>query len=94
MLDFPELIREDLADALARLDLGLSLSMPLSRSMPSIGKSVHELRLKEKSGNYRVVYATVVKGQVWVLLGFKKTTQKTPDRILDLAKKRLKEISK
>lgn len=42
--EFPEEIREDLADALALLDVGVNLSMPLSRPMPSIGKSVHELR--------------------------------------------------
>ncbi len=32
--DFPEDIRGDLADALARLDDGQFLSMPLSRPMP------------------------------------------------------------
>ena len=52
-------IRGDLADALARLDAGLMLSMPLSRPMPSIGRGVHELRLKDRSGAYRVVYALV-----------------------------------
>src|SRR5438128_11661940 len=34
---FPEEIRGDLADALARLDAGLMLSLPLSRPMPAIG---------------------------------------------------------
>jgi len=34
----PEEIRGDLADALARLDARLLLSMPLSRPMPSIGE--------------------------------------------------------
>src|SRR5439155_12192870 len=53
---FPEEIRGDLADALARLDAGLTLSIPLSRPMP-IGQGVHELRLKARSGAYRVVYA-------------------------------------
>jgi len=46
----PDEVRGDLADALARLDAGLMLSMPLSRPMPSIGRGVHELRLKERSG--------------------------------------------
>ena len=32
------------------------LSMPLSRPMPSIGPGTHELRLRERSGAYRVVY--------------------------------------
>lgn len=54
---FPDAVRGDLADAMARLDAGLTLSMPLSRSMPSIGRGVHELRLKDRSGAYRVLYA-------------------------------------
>ena len=54
--DFPITVKEDLADALALLDEGVNLSMPLSRPMPSIGSAVHELRFKDRSGIYRVVY--------------------------------------
>src|SRR5262249_27789450 len=74
----PEEIRGDLADALARLDAGLMLSMPLSRPIPSVGRGIHELRLKDRSGAYRVVYALVQRGTVHVLHAFKKTTQATP----------------
>jgi phage-related protein len=88
---FPEEIRGDLADALARLDAGLILSMPLSRPMPDVGRGVHELRLKGRSGAYRVVYALVQRGAVHVLHGFKKTTQSTSARNLELARMRLKE---
>lgn len=42
---FPIAVKEDLADALALLDEGVNLSMPLSRPMPSIGSGVHELRI-------------------------------------------------
>ena len=55
----PEEVRGDLADALARLDAGLMLSMPVSRPMPSIGRGVHELRLRDRSGTYRIVYAMI-----------------------------------
>ena len=89
---FPEDIRSDLADALARLDAGLRLSMPLSRPMPGIGNGVHELRLKARSGAYRIVYALVEQSTVHVLHAFKKTTQSTSARNLVLARKRLKEI--
>lgn len=88
----PDEIRGDLADALARLDAGLMLSIPLSRPMPSIGRGVHELRLKDRSGVYRVVYALIRRGTVHVLHAFKKTTQATPLRSLELARKRLKEF--
>jgi len=90
---FPEESRGDLADALARLDAGLALAMPLSRPMPGIGRGVHELRLKERSGQYRVVYAFVRREAAHVLHAFKKTPQPTPAKNLALAKARLREVS-
>ncbi len=89
---FPEVIRGDLADALARLEAGLTISLPLSRPMPAIGPGVHELRLKWRSGTYRVVYALSTRGAVCVLHAFKKTTQATSSRNLELSRKRLKEV--
>jgi phage-related protein len=89
---FPDEIRGDLADALARLDAGLMLSLPLSRPMPAIGRGVHELRLKDRSGVYRVVYALTTRGTVHVIHAFKKATQQTSARNLELARTRLKEI--
>ncbi len=89
---FPEEIRGDLADALARLDAGLTLVMPLSRPMPTIGSGVHELRLTDRSGTYRVVYALIERGTVHVLHAFKKKTRATPKKNIELAQKRLKEI--
>jgi phage-related protein len=59
--------------------------------MPAIGPGVHELRLKGRSGAYRVIYALVGSGRVHVLHAFKKTAQATPLRSLELARKRLKE---
>ena len=85
-------MREDLADALARLDAGQSLAMPLSRPLPSIGAGVHELRLKDRSGAYRVVYALIEPGIVHVLHAFKKTTATTRRRNIELAQSRLKGI--
>jgi phage-related protein len=90
--DFPVEAREDLADALARLEEGQSLSMPLSRSVPSIGAGAYELRLKDRSGAYRVVYALIVHGTVHVFHAFKKTTRSTPRRNMDLARRRLGEL--
>ena len=66
--------------------------MPLSRPMPSIGRGVHELRLKHRPGTYRVVYALVRYGTVYVVHAFKKTARTTPKRNIELARRRLKEI--
>jgi phage-related protein len=89
---FPEDVRGDLADALARLEEGQMLSMPLSRPMPSIGRGVHELRFKDRSGIYRVIYFLTGRGMVHLLHAFIKKTQQTPLQNIELAKKRLKEI--
>ncbi len=90
----PRSIREDLADALARLDEGHTLSMPLSRPMPAIGSGVHELRLKDRSGAYRTVYALRNARMVYVIHGFKKTTRAAPRKNIELAQQRLKEIGR
>jgi phage-related protein len=91
--EFPVEIREDLADALARLAAGLRLAMPLSRPMPAVGQGVHELRLKGRSGSYRVIYG-FHGGDTHVVHAFKKTTQETAKRNLELARKRLRGVAK
>ena len=91
IVELPDEIRGDLADALARLDAGHSLSMPLSRPMPSLGRGVHELRLRYRSGSYRVVYAIVRSGNVHVIHAFKKKAQATPRRTIELVRRRLRE---
>lgn len=85
-------MREDLADALARLDEGHTLSMPLSRPMPSIGRGVHELRFRDRAGIYRVIYVFLGGGQIVLLHAFAKKTMQTPQRNIELAQKRLKDV--
>lgn len=87
-------MREDLADAIARLERGHNLSMPLSRPMPSIAKGVHELRLKDRSGVYRVIYFLAGASGIWLLHAFKKTTQATSLQDIAIAKDRLKRTLK
>ena len=90
----PAEIKEDLADAFARLQEGHNLSLPLSRPMPSIGRGVHELRLKDKSGIYRVIYFIKTKNNIYLLHSFKKKTNKTPQESIETAKNRLKGVLK
>ncbi len=88
----PQIVREDLADALARLDAGLTLAMPLSRPMPDIGRGVHELRLRDRSGIYRVFYFIRSRGTIFLLHAMWKKTQATPLQTIKLVKKRLQEV--
>ena len=90
--EFPDEIRRELGKAIFELQKGIKLQMPLSRPMPDVGSGVHEIRLKDRSGIYRVFYVTFSEGGVLVFHAFKKTTQKTPNRELNLGKKRLKEM--
>jgi phage-related protein len=92
--EFPEDIRGNLADALARLDEGQFLMMPLSRPMPSIGKGMNELRFRDRAGIYRVLYVLAGAGTIYLIHAFIKKAQKTPQQNIDLAKRRLKEIGR
>jgi phage-related protein len=53
---------------------------------------VHELRLRDPSGQYRVIYALVLRGSIHVLHAFKKTTRSTPQRSIAVAQRRLREV--
>ena len=62
------------------------------KPMKTIGKGVREIRIKESSGIYRVIYLANQEDAVYVLHAFRKKTQKTRKTDVDLARKRLKEI--
>ena len=82
-------LRMRLAELLDLLAHGESLGLPASRLMPDVAVGAHELRLKDASGQYRVFYYTKVKDAILVFHFFKKKTQATPKKELNLAKKRL-----
>lgn len=63
-----------------------------SKPMKTIGPGVLEIRIKEASGAFRVFYVANRPEAIYVLHAFRKTTQKTEKRDIDLAKARLKEI--
>ena len=60
--------------------------------MPGIRNGVHELRIKDRAGQYRVFYYTKVSDAILVFHMFKKKTQRTPDKELEKAQTRLKEM--
>ena len=60
------------------------------RPMPTVGKGVCEIKIKHK-GEYRIIYMASLKDAVHVLGAFEKKTQKTPHKVIDLARKRLQE---
>jgi phage-related protein len=75
---------------LRQLQEGETLLMPISRPMPSIGSSCHELRIKDENKEWRIVYAIQIDAIV-ILDVFPKKTNQTPKSKIDICKKRLKE---
>ena len=72
-------------------EFGLNLRMPHSRAM---GEGLFELRPKGREGIARVFYCTQVGKRIIVLHSFIKKTGETPKRELEIARKRLREVSK
>ncbi|NBP03475.1 MAG: type II toxin-antitoxin system RelE/ParE family toxin [Proteobacteria bacterium] len=62
------------------------------KPMPSIGKGVEEIRVWDESGTYRIIYTARLADVIYVLHAFKKKTQATPKRDIDLAKARFDEL--
>lgn len=68
---------------------GPDLGMPHTRFL---GKGLYEVRAKAMEGIGRYFYCTLVDNQIVVLHCFVKKTQKTPNRHLDIAIARMKEV--
>lgn len=62
------------------------------KPMSTIGIGVREIRVKDETGQFRIIYYTKIHDMVCVLHAFQKKTQKTPLRDIELAKKRLSEL--
>jgi phage-related protein len=85
---FSKKARQDVGAALRLVQDGHSLSMPLSRPMPSVGPRCHELRITDQKKEWRILYR-VDPQEVLIVDVFVKKEARTPERILDGAKKRL-----
>ena len=89
---FPDDVRREVGKAIFDLQKGAKLSMPLSRPMPSVAAGVEELRMKDRSGAYRVFYFIKLETAVLIFHAFQKKTPKTPPHEIKLARARLKEM--
>ena len=87
---FPADAKREVGFQLDRVQHGLD---PVDwKPMKPIGSGVREIRIRCADGTYRVIYTVKVGNAVHVLHAFQKKTQKTPQKDIELAKKRLKEI--
>ena len=60
--------------------------------MPSIGKGVEEIRVRDDTGAYRIIYTARLSDRVVVLHAFMKKSQATSKRDIDIAKRRFNEL--
>ena len=90
--DFPESVRHQAGFQLDRIQRGLEPDD--YKPMKGIGKGVEELRVRDTSGAYRVIYLARMKDGVYVLHAFKKTTQRTAKADVELAQARLMVLSR
>jgi phage-related protein len=88
--EFPEDAKHDLGYQLDKVQQG---EQPDDfKPMPSIGKGVEEIRVRDDSGIYRVIYTARLADAVYVLHAFQKKTQTTAKRDIALASKRYAEL--
>jgi len=89
---FPETARREAGYQLELVQRGLE---PEDwRPMPSVGMGVREIRIRDQSGAFRIIYLTTRPEAVYVLHAFQKKTQGTAKRDLELAEARLRELSR
>ncbi|WP_455826897.1 type II toxin-antitoxin system RelE/ParE family toxin [Pseudomonas graminis] len=62
------------------------------KPMKTVGPGVQEIRVKCEDGAFRVFYVVSRPDAIYVLHAFRKTTQKTEKRDIDLAKDRLRSL--
>ncbi|WP_341521491.1 type II toxin-antitoxin system RelE/ParE family toxin [Pseudomonas sp. G.S.17] len=62
------------------------------KPMSSIGIGVCEIRVREPTGAFRILYLATLPTAVYVLHAFRKKSQKTAKRDIDLAAKRLRDL--
>lgn len=87
---FPAVIQDDGGYQLDRLQQGLDPDD--FKPMAVIGAGAFELRLRDDSNAYRVIYVVKFEDAVWVLHAFQKTTQKTSNKDIQLAKERFAKL--
>jgi phage-related protein len=75
---------------LRRLQRRETLSLPHSRPMPNIGAGCHELRVVDWDKTWRIIYR-IDRDAIVIADVFQKTTQRTPKRVIDDCRRRLRQ---
>lgn len=87
---FPETARREAGYQLDRVQNGLEPSD--WKVMAGLGSGVHEIRVRDANGAFRIVYVARFAEALYVLHCFQKKSQKTGKLNLELAAKRYGEL--
>ena len=63
------------------------------KPMSVVGRGAREIRVRDQSGAFRVIYVATLRSAVYVLHAFQKKTQTTGRDEIELAKRRYKEAA-
>ena len=88
--DFPEEARYDAGYQIDKVQRGGQADD--FKPMPSIGRGVEEIRVRDESGTYRVICTARLADAVFVLHVFQKKTRTTARSDIDIAKARFAEL--
>lgn len=89
---FPAEARREAGHQLDRVQRGLD---PVDwKPMPAVGSGVREMRVRDDAGAFRVIYLAGRPEAVYVLHAFQKKTQATSKRDLELARTRLRDLTR
>jgi phage-related protein len=84
--EFPDDARQDAGYQLDQIQRGMQ---PTDfKPMPSVGKGVEELRVRDESGAFRVIYIARLPQAVFVLHAFQKKTRTTARKDIEIARER------
>lgn len=87
---FPDAARRESGHQLDKVQRGLEPDD--WKPMPSVGPDVREIRIRDQTGAFRVIYTATRPEAVYVLHAFQKKTQATPKRDLEMAEARFREL--
>ena len=88
--EFPEDARREAGYQLELVQLGLPADD--FKPMLPIGKGVEEIRIRDESGAYRVVYTARLEEAVYVIHAFQKKTRTTSQRDVEIARDRFQQL--
>lgn len=89
---FPDDAKQDAGYQLDRIQNGLQAND--FKPMPTIGKGVEEIRMRDDTDAYRVIYTARLADAVYVLHAFQKKAQATSKRDIELAKQRFDQLTR